>query len=584
MTCPLASEVTLCMPFRSQSPGPVAAPFAAHSVTTRDSPGEKPDACTRTFWPGLSPVAGVTVTFWCPLGAVAEEVAVAEAVAGVVVVAGGGVVVGLRVTGAGLLPHPAASTASTAAAAQRRDKFTMLTCRPRIWTLLVVRPYEPGAIVGAVAELHRAGHRTVGPKVPASSVRQDGPSGDVRPCPSGRPGPTFAVEAMVVAGSGCGHPAQEGGRVSFATLILHNVTVKKLRLTLTALAVAIGVLAVVSLGVVTHSLETSDLALLKTGQADFTIAQKGVADLLSSSIDARSLARIRAVPGVAGVTGVLIGTERLNAANPLFLEIGIDPADLAAFGVTVVAGRPFAASASSELMLGWRAAQNLGLHAGDTLRIGDTTYRITGLYSTGQALGDTGAMLPLAWFQTYQRQPAQYTLLFARIIPGASVTAVQARIDRDFPQLATIRTLEQFGRADRSLSLILAADRGATVLALVIGAIVVMSAMTMSFIERTREFGVLSAVGWTRRRVAAMIMAEALLIGLIGAAGGLALSVLAVAGVQQLPSLAGVLHPVYAADIFGRALYTAAAMVLLGGLVPAIRAALARPLEALRHV
>jgi putative ABC transport system permease protein len=158
--------------------------------------------------------------------------------------------------------------------------------------------------------------------------------------------------------------------VSFATLILHNVTVKKLRLALTALAVAIGVLAVVSLGVVTHSLETSDLALLKTGQADFTIAQKGVADLLSSSIDARSLARIRAVPGVAGVTGVLIGTERLNAANPQFLQIGIDPADLAAFGVTVVAGRPFAASATNELMLGWRAAENLGLHAGDTLRVG----------------------------------------------------------------------------------------------------------------------------------------------------------------------------------------------------------------------
>ena len=277
--------------------------------------------------------------------------------------------------------------------------------------------------------------------------------------------------------------------MSFAALVLHNVTVKKLRLALTALAVAIGVLAVVSLGVVTHSLETSDLALLRTGQADFTIAQKGVADLLSSSIDARSLARIRAVPGVAGVTGVLIGTERLNAANPQFLQIGIDPADLTAFGVTVVAGRPFAASATNQLMLGWRAAENLGLHAGDTLRMGDRTYRIAGIYSTGQALGDTGAMLPLAWFQTYQRQPSQYTLLFVVITPGASVTAVQARIDRDFPQLVTVRTLQQFGRADRSLSLILAADRGATVLALVIGAIVVMSAMTMSFIERTREFG-----------------------------------------------------------------------------------------------
>jgi len=165
-------------------------------------------------------------------------------------------------------------------------------------------------------------------------------------------------------------------------------------------------------------------------------------------------------------------------------------------------------------------------------------------------------MLPLAWFQTYQRQPAQYTLLFVRITPGASVTAVQARVDRDFPQLVAIRSLEQFGRADRSLSLILAADKGATVLAIIIGAIVVMSAMTMSFIERTREFGVLSALGWTRRRVGAMIMSEALLIGLIGTAGGLALSLLAVLGVQQLPSLAGVLS----GCVIGSALWLLAAV------------------------
>ena len=371
--------------------------------------------------------------------------------------------------------------------------------------------------------------------------------------------------------------------MSFAALILHNVMVKKLRLILTALAVAIGVLTVVSLGVVTHSLETSDLALLRTGQADFTIAQKGVADLLSSAIDASTLARIRAVPGVASLTGVLISTERLNAANPLFLEIGIEPSDLTPFGVTVLAGHPFAASASGELMLGWRMAENLGLHAGDTMRIAKKTYRITGIYSTGQALGDGGAMFPLAWFQAYQRQPSQYTLLFVRAAPGTPVTALQARIDRDFPQLVTVRTLQQFGRADRSLSLILAADRGATILAIIIGAIVVMSAMTMSFIERTREFGVLSALGWTRRRVGVMIMSEALLIGLLGTAAGLALSVLAVLGVQQLPSLAGVLHPVYTSEIFGRALYTAAAMVLIGGLAPAIRAALSRPLESLRH-
>ena len=371
--------------------------------------------------------------------------------------------------------------------------------------------------------------------------------------------------------------------MTFVALIVHNVTAKKLRLTLTALAVAIGVLTVVSLGVVTQSLESSDLALLQIGRASFAISQKDVADLLASTIDEASLTQIRAVPGVASAIGVLVGTTHLNADNPQFLAIGIQPSDLAGFGVSVVGGRAFDASASNQVMLGWRAAQDLGLKVGSPISFDDHTFTVVGIYSTGQALGDDGVMLPLTWFQTYQRESSEYTLLFVQTNPGVNITSLQARIDSDFPELTTVRTVQQFGRADRSLSLILAANRGATVLAVIIGAVVVMSAMTMSFIERTREFGVLSALGWSRKRIGTMIICEGLSIGLIGMAVGLALSVLAVAGVQHLPSLVGVLHPQYTAGVFGRALYTALAMVLLGALVPALRAAIASPLESLRH-
>jgi putative ABC transport system permease protein len=371
--------------------------------------------------------------------------------------------------------------------------------------------------------------------------------------------------------------------VSFVTLVLHNVSVRKVRLAFTALAVAIGVMAVVALGVLTSSLETSELAIMQTGRADFTVAQKNVADLLASSIDEDRAATIAAEPGVASVVGVLIGTEKLNADNPQFLEVGIDPARLADFGVNVVAGQPFTTSAKDQIMLGWRAAENLHKHVGDTLTIGNNNYRVTGIYSTGQALGDLGGMLPLAWFQTYQRQPGQFTLLFVRVRPGTNVPSLQARVDADNPQLTTVRTVEQFGRADRSLALIRAAARGSTVLAIAIGAIVVMSAMTITFVERLREFGVLAAIGWPRWRIMAMIICEALIIGLLGAAGGSFLAWVAVRAVQHLPSLKGVLHPVFRGADYTRALATAAAMSLLGGLYPALRAALTQPMEQLRN-
>jgi len=94
---------------------------------------------------------------------------------------------------------------------------------------------------------------------------------------------------------------------------------------------------------------------------------------------------------------------------------------------------------------------------------------------------------------------------------------------------------------------------------------------------------VLAAIGWSRRRVLAMVIGEALCIGLVGAALGVGLSFAATQVIGQLPSLVGILHPVYTASAFWRAIYTAGAMSLLGGAYPAIRAARLSPQEALRH-
>jgi len=371
--------------------------------------------------------------------------------------------------------------------------------------------------------------------------------------------------------------------MTFVGLVVHNVGVKRLRLALTSLAIAIGVVTVVALGVVTASLESSALAIMQTGRADFTVAQKGVSDILNSNINEATVPRVSAVPGVAQTVGVLVSTTHLNAGNPLFVEIGIAPDKLAAFGVNVVRGRAFGAAATNEVMVGWRTAENLGLRVGSPLRIEGSTYRVVGIYSTGQALGDAGAMFPIRHMQDLERQPGEYTLLFVQVGAGVDVAHVRAKIEGDNPQLVTIRTTSDFGRADRSLSLISAANRGSRTLAIVIGAIVVMSAMTMTFVERLREFGVLAAIGWSRRRVMSMILGEALVIGLLGAAIGSLLSLVAVRIVQHLPGLEGVLHPVFTADIFARALVTAAAMSLLGGLYPALRAAFTAPVVALRH-
>jgi len=380
------------------------------------------------------------------------------------------------------------------------------------------------------------------------------------------------------------HPRARRGRpLTMTALVGANIWAKKARSTGIAFAVALAVMTVVTLTVVSSGLETAASAVLTVGKADFTVAQNGVSDLLYSNIDTGQLARIGATPGVKSSVGVLLETESIDAANPLFIEIGIQPSDLTTFGVTVVAGRAYGPTASNEVMLGWRAAQNLGLHVGSTFKANGTTNKVVGIYSTGISYGDSAAMFPLPALQAYNRVPGSVSLVFVKIAPGQSSARVQRTLTTDQPELTTISTLAQAGRADRNLVFLKAAVTGSTVLAVVIGAIVVGNTMLLSLFERTREFGLLRAIGWGRRRVVWLVVSESLVLAVLGSALGIGFSFLVTTVLEALPQLHGVLHSNFTSSAFWHGLAVGIGMAVLGSLYPSIRAANLRPLKALNH-
>ncbi|HTU39516.1 MAG TPA: ABC transporter permease [Acidimicrobiales bacterium] len=371
--------------------------------------------------------------------------------------------------------------------------------------------------------------------------------------------------------------------MTFFDLILRNLWKKKARSIGLLLAVAVAVMTVVALDVTSSGLEQSAAAIISVGKADFTVAQKGASSTLTSTIDRNELTRIRQTPGVLSAIGVLVETQHINADNPVFIEIGIQPSDLAAFGVKVVAGHSYSATSNAEVMLGWTAAANLGLHVGDHFQANGTRNTVVGIYSTGNAFGDAGAMFPLPAIQGYNRLPGIVTLAFVKVHPGYSIASVAARVAYDQPQLTTIRTANQFGRADTNLVYLQAAVNGSTVLAILIGAIIVGNTMLLSLFERTREFGLLRAFGWTRRRTVSLLLGESLLLAVVGAGVGVALSFVVTTVLAQLPALKGILHPNFTEGAFWRALFTALVMTFIGALYPTTRAAVLSPLKALSY-
>jgi putative ABC transport system permease protein len=110
-----------------------------------------------------------------------------------------------------------------------------------------------------------------------------------------------------------------------------------------------------------------------------------------------------------------------------------------------------------------------------------------------------------------------------------------------------------------------------------------MNAMLMAVFERTREIGVLRALGWRRRSILGLILQEALWLGILGAILGTLIALGMGYLITKTPMYGDALLPVWEWDVFARALVISLFLGVLGGLYPAYRATRLQPVEALRY-
>ncbi|MEZ5322766.1 MAG: ABC transporter permease [Microthrixaceae bacterium] len=371
--------------------------------------------------------------------------------------------------------------------------------------------------------------------------------------------------------------------MTFLGLIFHNLAARRLRSALTAAAVAIGVMAVLALGVLTSSLRETATQILNIGKADFTIAQRHTDDIINGTIGQSDIDRIGKLPGVEQAIGALIELDHYDAEHPGIIQVGLAPDAQEAFGVTLLKGRVYDANSPQEVMLGYQLADSVKKAVGDTMTFGDHSYQVVGLYRTDVDFGNNTMMFPLTTLQGLNRKTGQVTLGFVKVRQKGRIQQVAKEIDDEYPQLTTIRTVSDYGRADRNLTLIEAANTGGSILAGLIAITGVLNTALLSFFERVREFGLMRAIGWSRRRVLALVLGETLVVSIVGAMFGVLLGWVAINLLQDLQQLRGIFVPTYNAMVFTRALVFATVVAFLGALYPAIRAASLAPMEALRR-
>ncbi len=112
-----------------------------------------------------------------------------------------------------------------------------------------------------------------------------------------------------------------------------------------------------------------------------------------------------------------------------------------------------------------------------------------------------------------------------------------------------------------------------------VGGLGIINTMLMSVFERTREIGVLKAVGWSNKRILGMIVGESLVITIVSAIIG---SLIGFFACTLLGPQMGI-EPLFTPKIFIQAFGIAIVVGIIGGLYPAIKAVKLPPTEALRY-
>jgi putative ABC transport system permease protein len=370
--------------------------------------------------------------------------------------------------------------------------------------------------------------------------------------------------------------------MTFLALIFKNLFRQRVRTALTILGISIGITTVITLGVITEGMKTTMGEMMQAGGSDFMIGQKGSSDFTFSAVTNEEWQAVAARDDVLWAHGVLMHIARVGD-NPFFVLNGILPDQLAEGPPTILSGTLLTDADADELILGEGAARELGLHTGDTLTIDDRDFAIVGTYRTGMTLQDNGAYAPLAVVREVASKPAVVTGIYVKVAPGQSVDAVTASIEDEMPSVVTISSVDDFGKVDQGSKMLDAANLAISALAVGIGAIGVMNTMIMSVYERTREIGILRAVGWTGRRILRVIITESIMLCLVAVGVGMFLGWLAIQGVMMNATISAFLQPAYTVDVILRALFVAVGVALIGAIYPAIRAVRLTPMEALRH-
>lgn len=328
----------------------------------------------------------------------------------------------------------------------------------------------------------------------------------------------FAVGPMVAV---IGRPLPSIAGVT-GQLGKENAARNPRRTAATASALMVGIALVAAIATLGQSAQVSfNSQFDSTVKADYVLTAKGFGTITPAAEPV-----VTAVPGVTAVSA--IRTVNWHLGNVAKQATGVDPVGgPKVLNFTMVHGS-VAALSRNELLVDDTVAKNDHYHLGDTLRMGFTATGVRpvvigGFYKTNQLLGSYVISNQLLAANVVQVADVGIALRTADQSP-ATKSALQSAM-RSYPNVR-VQTASEFKNTQKQqINTVLGIVYALLALSILIALIGVVNTLALSVMERTREIGLLRAVGTQRRQLKRMIRWESVIVSVIGAVLGLILGV-----------------------------------------------------------
>ncbi|MCZ7391790.1 MAG: ABC transporter permease [Candidatus Methanoperedens sp.] len=406
-------------------------------------------------------------------------------------------------------------------------------------------------------------------------------------------------------------------------LSLSHVKKSKMRSWLTIIGIVIGVAAVVAIISIGQGMQESVQARLSSLGADLITVTPGfsraggggfeggrAAGGATINLTDKDVNAIKQVPGVLYVNGMVSGSSdiRLGTEKTSVSVSGVDTTVWRSFATTQLeAGRYLQPGDSNAVVIGNSLAHTTFLQPitlNRPITIGGKTFKVVGIFvPSGGGFGGGGIDNGVYMTADFARQVItqnvsrnQFTSIMVKITdPSLADQITQDIINklmperhvnprtRDFTVTAFATIQQQITSIVQAISLFLAAIAAVSLL---VGAVGIANTMFMSVMERTRQIGLLKALGATDNEVMKLFLIESGLFGFVGGVLGIIFGVLisviiSVIGLRALGP-GGTMNAVVTPGLLIFALAFSVFVGIISGVVPARTAAKMNPVDALR--